>query len=74
MSTYVFIYPKQIIRKEGVCAQSRFYFLEAYLKKVAYLHDYILSAPFYKYLKALQSGTTSSLYPKIMSFYSHEPM
>ena len=47
---------------------------KAYLKKVAYLHDYILSAPFYKYLKALQSGTTSSLYPKIMSFYSHEPI
>lgn len=41
---------------------------------MASIHEYILAAPFYKYLKALQDGSLSSLYPKILSFYLHEPM
>ncbi|CBK24533.2 uncharacterized protein [Blastocystis hominis] len=56
--------PKAEYEKEG----------DSYLKKVASVHEYILAAPFYKYLKALQDGSLSSLYPKILSFYLHEPI
>ncbi|KAK8808304.1 hypothetical protein WA171_001525 [Blastocystis sp. BT1] len=45
-----------------------------YLKQVACIHQYVLAAPFHKYLSALGSGTQASLKPKIVSFYPTEPI
>lgn len=66
--------PKAEYEKEGGFPPDIGWPLDSYLKKVASVHEYILAAPFYKYLKALQDGSLSSLYPKILSFYLHEPM
>lgn len=66
--------PKSEYEKEGGMFMNPSSSKDAYLKKVASVHEYILAAPFYKYLKTLQEGNLSSLYPKIMSFYPHEPM
>ena len=48
--------------------------VEEYLKKVASIHQHVLAAPFHKYLSSLSNSMQSSLPPKVVSFYTSEPM
>ena len=45
-----------------------------YLKKVASIHQHVLAAPFHKYLSSLSNSMQSSLPPKVISFYTSEPI
>ena len=70
----LFISPKLIMKRVEVCSSMVFICIVEYLKQVACIHQYVLAAPFHKYLSALSTGTQASLKPKIVSFYPKEPM
>ena len=66
---------KTHVTNGGSIALPRSYLcVDDYLKNVASIHRFVLAAPFNKYLSALQESKQSALKPKIVSFYSKEPM
>lgn len=66
-------YRRRITRREEVVFLVSFQ-VEEYLKKVASIHQHVLAAPFHKYLSSLSYSTQSSLPPKVVLFYTSEPM